>query len=279
MGHEVRREAGHEFIAIDGKTLRHSHDAQPSDALHSITVWLREQGLVFCQQKSVGKKNEIKGAQNLIQMLEVADTTVTLDAMHCQKGTATLIRRRKADYVLCIKGNQKGLREEVEWWFEGFDGRWPEEVSTFEETDVGHGRIEVRRYTQLPITEQLLKASSWCDAKSIVQVERERQIGDKTSIETVYYISSHAPNAVFMAEAIRSHWQVENKVHWVLDVVYREDDSRIRRGNGAENVAIVRRLCMNLARLHPKKDSMRGKLKSAGWDDDFREELVFGIND
>lgn len=277
---EIRSQAGrHQFIAIDGKTFRHSHDAQPSDALHSITVWLREQGLVFCQNKSEGKKNEIKSVQSLIDTLELTDTTVTLDAMHCQKGTAKLLHRREAQYVLCVKDNQKGLREELQWWFEGFEENWPQGASTFEQTDAGHGRVEIRRYVQLPIVEQLTRASGWEGARSIVRVERERHIGEKVTMETVYYISSHEPNAAFIAEAIRSHWEVENKAHWVLDVVYKEDDSRIRRNDGAQNVGLIRRLCMNLARLHPAKDSMRGKLKAAGWDDDFREELIFGIKD
>lgn len=276
---EIRRQDGHQFIAIDGKTLRHSFEAEPKDALHSITVWLREQGMVFCQAKSAGKKNEIQSVQALIETLELAGATVTLDAMHCQKKTAKLIRKQKAHYVLCVKDNQKGLREELQWWIDGFGERLPEGASTYEEVDAGHGRIEVRRYAHLPITEQMVKAAGWADARSVVRVERQRQIGEKQTCETVYYISSHEPNAQFIAEAIRSHWEVENKAHWVLDVVYREDDCRIRRGDGAENIAIVRRLCMNLARLHPKKDSMRGKLKSAGWNDDFREELLFGIKD
>jgi predicted transposase YbfD/YdcC len=275
---EVRSEAGHQFIAIDGKTFRHSSEAAPNDALHAITVWLREQGLVFSQTKSEGKKNEIKAVQALIETLEIAKATVTLDAMHCQKATAKLLRKRKAHYVLCVKDNQKGLREELQWWFDGFDGHWPAGASTFEQTDAGHGRIEVRRYVQLPITEALTHARDWQDARSIIRVERERHIGKTVTSETVYYISSHEPQAAFIAEAVRSHWEVENKAHWVLDVVFKEDDCRIRRGDGAQNVGLIRRLCMNLARLHPAKDSMRGKLKTAGWDDDFRAELLFGVN-
>jgi len=273
---EVRQEAGHQFIAIDGKTFRHSSQAEPNDALHAITVWLREQGLVFCQTKSEGKKNEIKAVQSLIETLELRNATVTLDAMHCQKATAALLRKRGANYVLCVKNNQKGLREELQWWFDGFAGNWPANVSTFEQTDAGHGRIEVRRYVQLPITDALTHAKAWQDARSIIRVERERHMGNKITSESVYYISSHEPNAVFIAEAIRSHWEVENKAHWVLDVVYKEDDSRIRSGDGAQNVGLVRRLCMNLARLHPSKSAMRRKLKSAGWNDDFRAELLFG---
>lgn len=276
---ELRGENGHEFIAIDGKTLRHSYEAEHRNALHSITVWMHTQGIVFCQRKSAGKKNEIKSVQELIQCLEIKDATVTLDAMHCQKRTAEFIHKRKADYVLCAKGNQKNLREEIRWWIEGFGNKLPKDASVFEEVDADHGRIETRRYVQLLITDKLPLASQWAGAKSVVRVERERIIGEKVTTEIMFYISSHMPNACFIADAIRSHWEVENKVHWVLDVVYREDDSRIRRGDGAENVAIFRRLAMNLARLHPEKGSMRGKLKKSGWNDSFRTKIIFGIND
>jgi predicted transposase YbfD/YdcC len=187
--------------------------------------------------------------QALIEMLAIAKSTVSLNAMHCQKRTAKLIRKRQAHYVLCVKDNQKGLHEELQGWFEGFGERLPEGAEPFVETDAGHGRIEVRRYTQLPVTEQLIKVAEWTDARGAIRVERERHIGEKHTCETVYYISSHALNAAIVAEAIRSHWEVENKAHWVPDVVYREDDCRIRRGNGAFNVGLVRRLCMNLARL------------------------------
>ena len=161
--------------------------------------------MVFCQAKSVGKKNEIQSVQALIETLELAGATVTLDAMHCQKKTAKLIRKQNAHYVLCVKDNQKGLREELQRWFDGFGERLPDGASTYEEPDAGHGRIELRRYTQLPITEQMLKATGWADARSVVRVERQRYIGEKQTCETVYYISSHEPNAQFIAEAIRSH--------------------------------------------------------------------------
>lgn len=273
----LRAQQGHELIAIDGKTLRHSHDGAPKDALHAITVWLREHSLVFSQTESAGKKNEIQTVQRLIDTLELNNTTVTLDAMHCQKNTAKRLRKKKAEYVLCVKDNQKGLHEELAWWFEGFAEQLPAEADTHEETDAGHGRIEVRRTTQLPITAELTAASAWPDARSVIRVERQRTIKGKQTTETVYYISSHHPGkAAFIAHAIRAHWEVENKVHWVLDVVYREDDSRIRRGNGAFNVGLIRRLCMNLARLNPEKNSMRGKLKRAGWDDEFRTALLLG---
>lgn len=275
----MRRHQGHQLVAIDGKTLRRSYDSESKDALHAITVWLREQSLVFCQTQSAAEHNEIQSVQALIEMLEIANATVTLDALHCQKRTAKRIRKRQGHYVLCVKDNQKGLHEELQWWFGGFGERLPEGADTYLETDAGHGRIEERRYAQLPVTEQLVKATEWTDARSVIRVERQRHIGDKHTCETVYYISSHTPNAVFIAEAIRSHWEVEKKAHWVLDVVYREDDCRIRRGNGAFNVGLVRRLCMNLARLHPAKDSMRGKLKDAAWDADFRAQMLFGINE
>ena len=267
---------GDELIAIDGKSLRHSFDGERHSALHSITVWVKSQGLVFCQQKSEGKKNEIISAQKLIESLELTDTTVTLDAMHCQKRTAQMIRKKGGDYVLCVKGNQKGLQEEISDWFDGFGGNYPELSSIFEESEKGHGRLETRRYTQLPVTPQLELATKWHDCQSIVKVERTRELkGKNPTTETVHYITSKAPDAQFIASAIRSHWEVENKAHWVLDMTFREDDSRIRKDDGAENVAIIRRLCMNLVRLHPKKGSVRGKLKQAGWDDEFRTEILF----
>lgn len=276
---EVRQQQGQALIAIDGKTLRHSYEESPRDALHAINVLLHEQGLVFCQKGSTGKHNEIRTVQQVIDLLALSEsTTVTLDAMHCQKDTARQLTQRNAHYVLCAKANQKGLQEELQWWFDGFSGQWPEGASTFEETDSGHGRVEVRRTVQLPITEQLERTREWPGARSIIRVERERHGQGKPTRETVYYLSSHEPDAAFIAHAIRSHWHIENRVHWVLDVVYREDESRIRAGDGAENFAALRRLALNLARLHPRKGAIRGKLKRAAWDDDFRREILLGIN-
>jgi len=276
---ELRQQHGHQLIAIDGKTLRHSFEGNTTNALHAITVYLEQQSLIFCSVPSQGKRNEITTVQSLIESLELHDTTVTLDAMHCQKKTATHLRKKGAHYILCVKDNQKALHEELQWWFEGFKDSWPPQADTFRETDAGHGRVEIRTLTQLPVHPQLEQLAKWPGVRSIIQVKRERIIKDQRSCETLYYISSHEPGqAEWLAHTIRAHWQVENKAHWVLDVVYREDDCRIRKGNGAFNFAIIRRLCMNLARLHPSKESMRGKQKRAAWNDSFRDELIMGTS-
>lgn len=274
---EKRGAQGSRLIAIDGKTFRHAYSGDVKEALHTISVWSKDDGLVLGQYKSKGKKNEIETVQEVIELLELKGATVTLDAMHCQTKTAAAIRKQGGDYVLCVKNNQKGLREELDWWFDGYEGNLPPSGDVYEETDAGHGRVEHRRYEVLPVTEQLEKARKWKDAKSIVRVRRERHAKGKITQEVLLYISSLEPNAKELADAIRGHWEVENKLHWVLDVTFREDDSRIRIGDGAENVGILRRFCLNLAKLHPKKDSMKGKLRSAGWNDDFRAELLFGV--
>jgi predicted transposase YbfD/YdcC len=274
---EIRQQSGHQLIAIDGKTLRHSHDGDTLSALHSITVWMRREGLIFCQQRSAGKKNEIKTVQSMLELIELNEqVTLTLDAMHCQKKTAERIVKDKAHYILSVKSNQKTLYEEIRWWFDGFNGNYPEEASVYEQTDAGHGRIEQRQVIQLPLTPRLTTVREWPGSQSIIQVIRKRIEGEHETSETVYYLSTHENDAAFVAEAIRSHWEVENKAHWVLDVIMREDDSRIRKGHAAENMAIFRRLCLNLARLHPTQDSVKGKLKDAAWNDDFRESLLFG---
>lgn len=148
--------------------------------------------------------------------------------------------------------------------------------STHTEVDAGHGRIEQRVYRQLLVNELITESSKWVGIRTIVEVERTREIKDKIEKEIQYYISSLEINLPQIADTIRGHWEVENKAHYILDVTYKEDASRIRRENAAENIATARRFALNLARLHPKKDSMRGKLKQAMWSDDFRHQLVFG---
>ena len=146
-----------------------------------------------------------------------------------------------------------------------------------EEVDAGHGRVEKRTCRQLPVTEWISEAEKWSGLQTVIEMERERHLpGEEVETETQYYISSLGLDAARVAQGIRRHWEVENKAHWVLDVAFKEDDSRIRSGDGAENVGIIRRFCLNLARLHPQKNSMRGKLKQAGWSDARRAEILFG---
>jgi len=275
---EIRVDSGQEQIAIDGKTLRHSFDGDRHNALHSITAWSKSQGLVLAQLKSTGKKNENASVIDMLNMLNIKGALISADAMNTQRKIVDKIVEKKADYVLCVKLNQKKLHDEIAAYFHKIKRETPEFIDEFEEVDSGHGRIEVRKYRQLRVNEWISEANNWSNIQTIIEVERERHIkGEVVQQETLYYISSLAPDVKRIGEAIRSHWGVES-IHWILDVTFKEDDSRIRNGDGAENVAVIRRFALNLARLHPQKNSMRGKLKQAGWSDEFRSELIFGQN-
>lgn len=276
---EFRRHEGKEQIAIDGKTLRHSFtDGDRMTSLHSVTVWSKSNGLVLAQSRSKGKKNENKTVLEILDLIEMKDAIITMDAMNTQRKIVDKVHQKKADYVLSLKDNQKTLHEEVKDYFMYMKTKHPGlmKSSTYTEVDSGHGRIEERTYRQLLINELITESSKWSGINTVIEVERKRELKDKIEHEIQYYISSLPVNLPLIADTIRGHWEVENKAHWVLDVTYKEDESRIRRENAAENIAIARRFALNLARLHPKKDSMRGKLKQAMWSDEFRHQIVFG---
>ncbi|MDQ7049107.1 MAG: ISAs1 family transposase [Enterobacterales bacterium] len=275
---EVRVDKGQEQIALDGKTLRRSFDGDRQTALHSITAWSRSQGLVLAQLKSTGKKNENASVIDMLNVLNIKGALISADAMNTQKKIVNTIVEKKADYVLCVKLNHKKLRHEIAGYFHKIKRETPEFIEEFEEVDSGHGRIEVRKYRQLRVNEWISEASNWSNIQTVIEVERERHFkGEVVQQETLYYISSLAPDVERIGKAIRSHWGVES-THWILDVTFKEDDCRIRNGDGAENVAVIRRFALNLTKLHPQKNSMRGKLKQAGWSDKFRSELIFGQN-
>lgn len=275
----LRLAEGRETIAIDGKTLRRSFkEGDRKSALHLISVWSDANQLVLGQFKSKGKKNEINTIMELLELIDIQGATITLDAMGSQKKIAKKIRARGGHYVLPLKDNQKKMHQEALAFLHKVDVANGEgyELDTYTETDAGHGRIEVRHYTQVAITDWVSEASNWKDAKSIIKVVRERHIKDECTLEEQTYLSSHDVDVKNVAHSIRRHWGVENQVHWRMDVTFREDDSRIRRKHAAQNMASLRRFVMNLASLHPDKKSMRRKLKNCGWDDDFREKLLFG---
>lgn len=276
---ELRRYEGKEQISIDGKTLRHSFDSgDRMSALHSVTVWSKSNGLVLAQSRSKGKKNENKTVMELLDLIEINNAIITMDAMNTQRSIEAKLIQRKADYVLPVKENQKNLLEEIQDYFVYMNQKHTEVIlkSTYSEVDAGHGRIENRTYCQLLINELIPEAGKWSGIKTVIEVSRRRELKGHVENEIQYYISSLPINLPLIADTIRGHWEVENKAHYVLDVTYREDDSRIRRENAAENIAVARRFALNLARLHPKKDSMRGKLKHAMWSDDFRDQIILG---
>lgn len=274
----VREVSGQPLIAIDGKTLKLSRDGEKHNALHSITVWCQQNDLVLAQMKSVGKKNEQQSVFEILDLLTIQGAIITVDAMNSQKKIAQKIVDGKADYILCIKNNHKHLKQEIQAYFHKIQRDEPHLISQYEEVDAGHGRIEIRRCQTLVANSWITELQEWASVQTVVLLERTR-INKKTSqqeTEQQVYISSLVNNAQQIEPLIRQHWGVENKVHWLLDVVYREDNCRIRKGDGAENVAIMRRFCLNLAKLHPRKSSMKSKVKQAGWSDDFRGEILFG---
>lgn len=276
---EIRAAQGHELIAIDGKTLRHSFNQATKDALHSITVWSKTQGLVLAQHKSQGKKNEQQGVLELIDALILKGATVSVDAMNTQKKIAEKLIEKKANYVMALKNNHKTFRQEIESYFHKVKRDSPSRIDEYQEVNSERSRIDQRTYQVLLVdSEWLSESSAWKGIKSVIQVNRRREDKGNIQTETVFYISSLSASAVVLAESIRGHWEVENKVHWVLDVAYREDACAITEEYGAENIAILRRLALNLSRLHPLKQSMRGKLKRANWCNQFREELLFGVS-
>jgi len=264
-----------EVIAIDGKTVRRSFKkGDRKSAIHMVSAWACQNNMVLGQQKVNAKSNEITAIPALLELLDIKGCIVTIDAMGCQTAIAQTILDQGADYVLALKGNQGDLSDEVKMLFE--QTKLPLKEQSIEDVDTGHGRIEIRRCRQLKINTKYLPASErWPTLNSIIEIEATRVIDNKTSTEKRYYISSLALDAEKAASAVRQHWAVENKLHWVLDVSFREDDSRIRRNNGPEVMSTLRRLTLNLLKANTScKASMKRKRKIAIMDDTLRSELV-----
>ena len=271
-----------QVVAIDGKTLRRSFDrASRQGALHLVSAWASHNGVVLGQLKTEEKSNEITAIPTLLELLELKGCIVTLDAMGCQREIARTIRDKQADYVLAVKGNQGVLHEAIVGFFEtaqqhDFKGIT---YAYHEETDSGHGRIEVRRYWQSTDTTDLSRGGEWAGLKTIGMTESERHIGEKITCERRYYICSLPLDAQLFGNAVRRHWAIENSLHWVLDVTFREDESRLRRGHAAENFSILRRLALNLLKRETSTSkSQKAKRRSSGWDDNYREKVLFGKN-
>lgn len=264
-----------EVVAIDGKKLRHSYDStNGKGAIHMVSAWASENRLVLGQQKVNEKSNEITAIPALLQVLALEGCIVTIDAMGTQKEIATTMIERGADYILALKGNQSGLFEEVPWLFEQAQALPFQDVAPdFAQTiDKGHGRIELRRCWALAGAEldYLVQKPQWRGLNSVVMLQRERRIKGQTSRETHYYISSLDPNAAKILAAIRTHWTVENHLHWVLDVAFDEDACRIRKDHAPQNFSLLRHIALNLlGQDETTKAGIAAKRKKAGWDDDY----------
>jgi predicted transposase YbfD/YdcC len=263
------------LVAIDGKTARHSFDnAAGKGPLHLVSAWASDNRLLLGQQAVDGKSNEITAIPELIKTLEISGSIVTIDAMGCQKNIAADIRQAGADYVLAVKDNQPTLHEDIRQVFsDGLDNDFAGLEHRCHCTEErGHGRIEKRCYHVLPVPKELAaKHAEWEDLRSIGMVYSERQEGDKEpSMETRVFISSLPAKVKRFAHAVRNHWGIETSLHWVLDVSFREDDSRLRKDHGQENMGLMRRLAASL--LHNESTCKGGvgcKRKCAGWNDDY----------
>jgi predicted transposase YbfD/YdcC len=266
-------------IAIDGKMIRHSFDtATGQNALHMVSAFAEESRLVLGQVKVDAKSNEITAIPMLLLLLDLGGCVVTIDAMGCQKGIARQIIEKGGDYLLALKGNQGLLNEDARLYLEeaqqnGFKGL---DHSFHETTDYEHGRTETRRCWSVSDIAWLNdRHPGWTDLNSIVMVESVRTEGHKTSTENRFYISSLCANARDMLHVVRSHWSIENSLHWVLDVVFREDESRVRKDNAPENLALLRHLSLNIIRSDANsKASLKRRRKQAGWDNLYLEHLL-----
>lgn len=265
-------------VAIDGKTLRRSFEsASEPMGLHMVSAWACENQLVLGQVRTAAKSNEITAIPHLISILDLKETIVTIDAIGCQKDIAKGILNAEADYVLSLKGNQKNTYERAKSLFEEQNQSEFENLSCsfFSSTEKNRGRLETREVSSIDVSEtEYFK--TWSDLKSITKIVSTRTLKDrKTKTETRYYISSLSANAEQIGKVIRSHWGIENKLHWVLDVAFKEDYARNRKDHSAENVAILRRMAMNMIKKeNSSKTSLRGKRLKASWDDDYLIHLL-----
>ncbi|NJR51819.1 MAG: ISAs1 family transposase [Leptolyngbyaceae cyanobacterium CSU_1_3] len=265
--------SGGEVVAIDGKTARHSYDtANGKGAIHMVSAWASANRLVLGQRKVDAKSNEITAIPALLQVLAIEGCIVTIDAMGTQKEIAAAIIDQGADYILALKGNQSGLFEDVQWLFEQAQStQFRQVVHDFAQTlDKGHGRIELRRCWTLSDAEldYLIQKPQWKGLQTVVMLQSERRIKGQTRTETRYYISSLAPDAAKIAAAIRTHWTVENHLHWTLDVAFDEDACRIRKDHAPQNFSLLRQIALNLlGQDKSTKAGIAAKRKKAGWDD------------
>jgi len=270
----VRTVLGGEVVALDGKTLRRALN-KGEDPRVIVSAWATESGLLLGQRKVRNKSNEITAVPELLRALQLAGCIVTADALHCQKNIAKEIKEADAEYVLALKGNQGTAFAEVKAFLDDAIQRQESHLVTLTTTDKEHGRLEVRRYWQTEKLEWFADRKEWDGLKSVGVVEARRTIQGQESVERRYYLSSLKNDAAQFAKAVRGHWGVENSLHWVLDVVFGEDDSRARNGHAAENLAATRRLAVNLLRRDKTcKRSIKGKLLRAAIDPDYLKLIL-----
>lgn len=256
-----------QLVSIDGKTIRGAKQNGKKSPVHMVSAWADKNELVLGQLRVDEKSNEITAVPDLLKALFIKDCLVSADAMSCQHTIADAIVKKECDYLLAVKGNQSELQQDVLDSFRFFK---PEDIAT--DTDTGHGRVETRKCTIIKDLGHITKKEEWANLTTLIRIESERffKVSEKKETETRYYISSKNESAAYFQKNIRSHWGIENKLHWMLDVIFHEDQSRKRAGNAAQNFSLVNKIALTLL----KKDisssrSIKIKRKRAGWDRDF----------
>ena len=279
----LRQRVGEEIVSIDGKTSCGSGNALGgSKPLHMVRAWASQHHLVLGQQACEEKSNEITAIPKLLELIELSGAIVTIDAMGCQTGIVEKIREKGADYVLSVKDNQPTLKKQVAEAFESEMQRAaqgePPRFRRHVTRENKHGREEERSYYVLPAPQNLRQSKRWTDVKSIGMVIRRRTVKGQEQICVHYYICSLSPRVRRFARVVRSHWSIENSLHWMLDVNFAEDQSRIRKGASPEIATMLRQLALMILKHDRQlKGSLRGKRKIAGWNNDALETLLLNF--
>ena len=283
----LRRVVHQEIVAVDGKALRRAMNKK-ENLKYVVSAWAHSNNLVLGQLKVTDKSNEITAVPELLRVLELSGCIVTLDAMGCQKKIAREIRQADADYVLALKGNQETVHEEVKSFLDATlaetqtprsPGARPSQAAAslvhVEKVEKDHGRLETRHYYQSDQLSWFADLARWEGLQSVGMVESTREIDGKKTVQRRYYLASLPLDVELFARAVRSHWGVENKVHWVMDVCFHEDQSRARAGYAAENLATLRRLALNLLKKETtRKRGIKGKQLNASWDHSYLLKLL-----